>query len=154
MARLAEDGCLLAPEAVNKFRLSNSTDPVSSDYIPLTSGPTTTNACLMANRHLDSAEDEKGHGLVTIPTSPSNQSLLATTNSPTTTNGCLMANRHLGFAEKGHGLVAIPASSLKETTTNQSLFAPMGSMDETRLATALSAESRPAEECRVLWVLT
>jgi hypothetical protein len=128
----------------------------------------------MANRDLDSTEKEKRQGLVMIPTSPSDQRLVATTNSPTTTtNGCLIANRHLGSGKQGHGLVTIPTSPSDQrlvATTNsptptnhQSLFAPMSSMDETRLATtlsaearlvtALSAESRPAEECRV-WALT
>jgi hypothetical protein len=147
MTRLAEDGCLLGPEPADEICLS-TTDPASPNNIPL-STPTTTNGRLRANGPPGSADEICLS--MTDPASPNNISL----STPTTTNGCLRANGPPGSAEKGHGLVTVPASLLERhsdgvtmisSDQNECMLAPMNSMNETCLATTLSAERRPAKE--------
>jgi len=147
MTRLAEDGCLLAPESADEIRLS-TTHPASPNIPLSTAHParpnnillsTTTNGCLRANGPPGSAE--RGHGLVPV---------LAGS----------LEERHGGRAttiSSDQNVCMLPAmSSMKErhsdrattisSAQNECLLAPMSSMNETRLATTPSAESRPAEE--------
>ena len=91
------------------------------------------------------------------PTDPVSWDKIPLSSSPATTNMCLMANRQTGEAAD---LVTIPASSLKRQGIgmNQSLLTPMSSMNETRVATVLSAETRLvtvlSAEARLVTVLS